>query len=69
MVAAGLAPSNGAAARVITQGGVKVDGVRVTDRFHTVTAGQAPFILQVGRRARRILSAEPAVEPKNPAAP
>ena len=69
MVAAGLAPSNGAAARVITQGGVKVDGVRVADRFHTVTAGQAPFILQVGRRARRILPAEPAVEPKNPAAP
>ncbi len=69
MVAAGLAPSKGAAARVIAQGGVKVDGVRVADRFHTVTAGQPPFILQVGRRARRILPSEPAAEPKSPAAP
>ncbi len=69
MVAAGLAPSNGAAARVIAQGGVRVDGVRVADRFHTVTADQPPFILQVGRRARRILAASPAGGTKNPAAP
>ena len=69
MVAAGLAPSNGAAARVIAQGGVRVDGVRVADRFHTVTPDQAPFILQVGRRARRILAAPPAGGAKSPAAP
>ncbi len=69
MVAAGLAPSNGAAARVIAQGGVRVDGVRVADRFHTVTADQPPFILQVGRRARRILAAPPAGGTKNSAAP
>lgn len=69
MVAAGLAPSNSAAARVIVQGGVKVDGARVADRFHTVTADQAPFVLQVGRRARRILAAPPAAGTKNPAAP
>ncbi len=60
MVAAGLAPSNGAAARVIGQGGVKVDGTRVADRFHRVSAGHPPFILQVGRRARRILPSAPA---------
>ena len=60
MVAAGLAPSNGAAARVIAQGGVKVDGTRVGDRFHRVSAGHPPFILQVGRRARRILPSAPA---------
>ena len=60
MVAAGLAPSKSAAARVIAQGGVKVDGVRVADRFHTVAAGRPPFILQVGRRALRILVSEPA---------
>ena len=69
MVAAGLAPSNGAAARVIAQGGVRVDGVRVADRFHTVTADQPPFILQVGRRARRILAAPLAGGTKNSAAP
>ena len=54
MVAAGLATSNAQAGRLISQGAVKVDGVRVADRFHTVPAGHAPFTLQVGRRARRI---------------
>ena len=60
MVAAGLAKSRGAATRVIAQGGVKVDGVRVTDRFHTVPAAQAAFLLQVGRHARRIRPFRPA---------
>ena len=54
MVAAGLAKSNAEAVRLISQGAVKIDGVRVADRFHTVPVGHAPFILQVGRRARRI---------------
>ena len=54
MVAAGLAKSGAGAVRLISQGAVKVDGVRVADRFHTVPAGRAPFTLQVGRRARRI---------------
>ncbi len=54
MVAAELAKSMAAATRVIAQGGVKVDGVRVSDRFHTVPADHPPFVLQVGRRARRI---------------
>ena len=54
IVAADLAKSRAAATRVIAQGGVKVDGVRVSDRFHTVPADHPPFVLQVGRRARRI---------------
>ncbi len=54
MVDAGLAKSGAAATRVITQGGVRVDGARVADRFHTVPADHPPFILQVGRRALRI---------------
>ena len=54
MVAAGLAPSGGAATRVIRQGGVRVNGARIEDRFHTVAADHPPFILQVGRRALRI---------------
>ena len=54
MVAAGLAPSGGAATRAIRQGGVRVDGARIEDRFHTVAADHPPFILQVGRRALRI---------------
>ena len=54
MVAAGLAKSMGGAVRLISQGAVKIDGVRVADRFHVIPAGVAPFILQVGRRTRRI---------------
>jgi tyrosyl-tRNA synthetase len=54
MVAADLAKSGAAATRVIAQGGVKVDGVRVADRFHMVPADHPPFVLQVGRRARRV---------------
>ena len=68
MVAAGLAPSKGAAARVVAQGGVKMDGVRVEDRFHLVPVGQPPFILQVGRRARRIRPFESAAGSKSSAA-
>ena len=54
MVDAGLAPSGAAATRVIAQGGVRMDGERVGDRFRVVAADQPPFILQVGRRALRI---------------
>ena len=61
MVAAELAKSGAAATRVIAQGGVKVDGVRVADRFHMVPADHPPFVLQVGRRARRIRPFRPKV--------
>lgn len=54
MVDAGLAKSAAAANRLISQGGVRVDGTRVADRFHTVPGDHPPFILQVGRRALRI---------------
>ena len=54
MVAAGMAKSGSAATRVLSQGGVKIDGVRVEDRFHTIAETQAPFVLQVGKRALRI---------------
>ena len=61
MVAADLAKSAAAATRVIAQGGVRVDGVRVSDRFHLVPADHPPFVLQVGRRARRIRPFRPKV--------
>ena len=54
MVSAGLAKSGSEATRVIAQGGVKVDGDRISDRFHTMAADHAPFVLQVGKRALRI---------------
>lgn len=54
MVDAGLAQSRAAATRLIDHGGVRIDGARVGDRFHTVAAGRPPFVLQVGRRALRI---------------
>jgi len=54
MLDAGLAPSGAAATRVIAQGGVRIDGSRVADRFHMVAADHPPFVLQVGRRALRI---------------
>ena len=54
MVAAGMAKSGSAATRVLSQGGVKIDGVRVEDRFHTIAPTQGSFVLQVGKRALRI---------------
>lgn len=47
--AAGLAESTGEANRNIDQGGVKINGEKVTDRRQTVSAGEA-FVLQVGKR-------------------
>lgn len=47
--AAGLAESTGEANRNIDQGGVKINGEKVTDRRQTVSAGET-FVLQVGKR-------------------
>ena len=47
--AAGLAESTGEANRNIDQGGVKINGEKVTDRRQTVSAGES-FVLQVGKR-------------------
>ena len=54
MVAAGLAKSASAAARLIDQGGVRVDGDRVTDRMHRFYPPARSFMLQVGRKAARV---------------
>ncbi len=45
---AGLVPSTAEAMRNVEQGGVKIDGVPVTDKALKVEAGQ--FVLQVGKR-------------------
>jgi tyrosyl-tRNA synthetase len=47
--AAGFAPSATEAQRLIEQGGVKVDGERVSDRSLRFASGQS-FVLQVGKR-------------------
>lgn len=47
--AAGLAPSGAEANRNIVQGGVRVDGERVTDKAVALKAGTT-YILQVGKR-------------------
>jgi tyrosyl-tRNA synthetase len=51
MVEAGLAKSNGEARRLIQQGGVTVEGQRVSDQAATLPAGaQATYLLKVGKR-------------------
>ncbi len=49
MVKAGATSSNSEARRLLQQGGVRVDGERVTDT-HTTVDGQSEFLLQVGKR-------------------
>lgn len=46
---AGLTPSTAEAIRNIEQGGVKVDGEKVTDRSVTLDAGKT-YVIQVGKR-------------------
>jgi len=47
--AAGFAPSVSEAQRLLEQGGVKIDGERVSDRALRFSAGKS-FVLQVGKR-------------------
>ena len=54
IVGAGLAKSASAAARLIDQGGVRVDGTRVNDRMLRMYPPARSFILQVGRKAARV---------------
>ena len=54
IVGAGLAKSASAATRLINQGGVRIDGERITDRLHRVSPAAQTFILQVGRKALRV---------------
>ena len=50
----GLAQSGSAATRLIEQGGVRIDGDRVSDRLHRLYPPARAFILQVGRKAIRV---------------
>ncbi|MGC8917485.1 MAG: tyrosine--tRNA ligase [Thermoanaerobaculum sp.] len=51
LVAAGLAPSNAEARRLMTQGGVRVDGAVVSDPYVQVSCQPGSgFLLQVGKR-------------------
>ncbi len=56
---AGLAPSRSEAGRLIRGGGVRVDGLQITDVSHPVTVGEAPVIIQVGRRRMGRILAQP----------
>ena len=49
MVDAGLAASTSEARRLITQGGVQVDGEKVTDANLELAAGKT-YLLKVGKR-------------------
>jgi tyrosyl-tRNA synthetase len=57
LVLAGLVKSGGEAQRVVTQGGVSVDGERVTDWKHPVGPGQ--HAVTVGKRVRVQLEVTP----------
>jgi len=57
LVEAGLAASTSEGRRLISQGGVQVDGEKITDVNAEMPAGQT-FLLQVGKR--RFIRREPA---------
>jgi tyrosyl-tRNA synthetase len=50
VVLAGMAPSNSEARRLIQQGGVEVDGSRVTDPNQKIDVSSESRLLQVGKR-------------------
>ena len=58
IVECGFAGSGGAATRLIEQGSVRIDGERVTDKFHQVAPGRELFVLQVGKR--KVIRVRPA---------
>lgn len=57
LVDAGLAPSTSDASRKIQQGGVRLNGQRVTDARQRVRPGELPALVQVGRHAIRLVIA------------
>jgi tyrosyl-tRNA synthetase len=57
VVAAGLAASTSEAMRKAQQGGVRIDGEKVTDGRRRIAADELPFTLEVGRKAVRIVTA------------
>jgi tyrosyl-tRNA synthetase len=54
LVDAGLATSTSEAARKIQQGGVRVNGERVSDPRHRISSKDLPLTLQAGRLAVRL---------------
>ncbi len=50
LVAAGLAASKGDARRLVTQGGVKVNGAVAADPMAAVEIGSEPVVIQKGKR-------------------
>jgi tyrosyl-tRNA synthetase len=55
VAAAGLAASASEASRKVAQGGVKLDRERVTDLKLRIDASRGPVVLEVGRRAVRVV--------------
>ena len=54
LVSIGFADSSSAAVRLIDQGGVRIEGEKVTDRWQKFYADASPFILQTGKKVVRI---------------
>jgi tyrosyl-tRNA synthetase len=50
LVAAGLAPSNGEARRLVQQGAVTLDGERADDPFRELEPRPEPYLFKVGKR-------------------
>ncbi len=50
LVSAGFTKSASSATRLIVQGSVRIDDVRVVDKWHVIPSNAGPFILQVGKR-------------------
>jgi tyrosyl-tRNA synthetase len=59
----GFAQSNGEARRLIQQGGVTLDGHKITDPNARVTIPSEPIILKVGKR--RVCSIQSAGQAKD----
>jgi len=50
LVAMQLAPSKSEARRLVTQGGVKIEGEKIEDPFYVVPLAKKPLVIQVGKR-------------------
>ena len=54
LVSIGFADSGSAAVRLIDQGGVRIEGEKVTNRWQKFYADTSPFILQTGKKVVRV---------------
>ena len=57
LVSIEFAHSSSAAVRLIEQGGVRIDGEKVNDRWRQVPADTAPFILRTGKKVVKVTPA------------